>query len=327
MINNLMKKKIISTFIAGVTAISSSCYSLNYFSAFAVDEPVFYFKSGEDTDIIKISSEDVANGDVTLRIGMYIDDSSNDIGALMLKWECDSDYIKLGNLLSPAMSVGESQDYILPDGTVFSSDSVPTCFGSISKGKYYFQGTFRTADKPNSDTGRSETAYSAMYQSEMWNAPVWLADDSDAYMISDFDAVISQGTPDGFYKIYYVSSESDDISSLTAEEFNQISYGTYYSTAKDFLPVTKSITIQVGEPPEYTLGDINNDSIIDAGDASQALRAYASNAGGEGYGLTENEFLSADVNKDGIIDASDASRILRYYANTASNIKDSFDIE
>lgn len=318
-----MKKRIISTLTAGIVMMSA----VSIFPSYAESVPLLYFKSGESTDIIKVSAEDVANGDVSVRIGMYIDDSSNDIGALRLRWKSDSEYITPGNLLSPLASIYEETEYTLSDGTAFTSTKPLTCFGKVTNGKYGFQGQFIIPDKPDEATGRSGTAYSISYQSDMKNAVNWFDGDSDAYMISDFDAVIKQGTPDGLYKVYYVEPAIKDIDSVTEEEWNSvekgISYGTYYSSAKEFLPDVKSITIQVGEPS--ATGDVNQDSIINASDSSLVLSAYASFSSGQGYGLTENQLKLADVNHDGTVNASDASRILEYYANISSGKDDSLE--
>lgn len=318
-----MKKKIISTLIAGTVMMSA----VNILPSYADETSLLYFKSGENTDIVKVSAENVASGDVAVRIGMYIDDSSNDIGALRLRWKSDSEYLTLGNLLSPIYDVNEETEYTLSDGTVFTSTKPITCFGKLSNGKYGFQGQFIIPDKPGETTGRSETAYSISYQSDIKNAVKWFDGDSDAYMISDFDAVIKQGTPDGFYKIYYVEPEIKDISSVTDEEWNSvekgISYGTYYSNSKDFLPEVKSITIQVGEP--FEMGDVNQDMKIDSSDASVVLSAYASFSSGQGYHLTDKQMECADVNHDGTVDSSDASRILEYYANLSSGKTDSLE--
>jgi len=315
-----MKKKIISFFMAGLASVSSMCIS----SAYAVDAPLIYFKSEENTDIVKISSDDVANGDVTVKIGMYIDDSSNDIASLVFKWRCDSEYVTFRNLLSPVLPFNDETEYTLSDGTSFVTKYIPTCFGKVSNGKYSFQGTFTVPDKPDSTTGHSETAYAAMYQSEMKYPVTWLEGDSDAYMMSDFDAVISQGTPDGLYTIYYLSSEKDNVDDISSEEFEKISHGTYFNNKnKLFLPQTKSITIQVGEMP--AMGDVNGDNVVNASDASDVLSSYANFSSGKGHTLEGFKFQAADVNYDGYVDASDASRILEYYANISSGKEDSLE--
>ena len=90
-----------------------------------------------------------------------------------------------------------------------------------------------------------------------------------------------------------------------------------YKTA--YKPLT--ITVTGGKDVKYTLGDVNNDGIINAVDASQVLKYYAKvSTGGDG-GFTEEQKLAANVNGDGVIDAVDAAKILSYYAY-ASTIKD-----
>jgi len=319
-----MNKKILSTITAGIVIMSA----VSIFPANADNVPVLYFKSGENMDIVKVSADDVAKGDVAVRIGMYIDDSSNDVNSLVMKWKCDSEYITMTNLLNSCLSEGLDEnneyicsDYTLADGTVISSPYIPTCFIKISDtGKVSFQGSFQVAGEPDPITRRSPEAYSAVYQMGM-KAVKWFTEDSDAYMISDFDAVIKQGTPDGLYKIYYTAPSDPD--SISLDEWGSITYGTYDSSSKEFLPELKSITIQVGDP--YVLGDVNQDGVIDSSDASVVLSAYASFSSGDGYKLTDTQIKCADVNHDGVIDSSDSSRILEYYAKHSSGKDDSFE--
>lgn len=76
--------------------------------------------------------------------------------------------------------------------------------------------------------------------------------------------------------------------------------------------------IRVIEDPPYSLGDVNNDSYVDAVDASMILAEYAllsSKAPGE---FDERQQAAADVNHDGFIDAVDASEVLAYYAHLSS---------
>ncbi|MDE5946431.1 MAG: hypothetical protein K2G63_03870 [Oscillospiraceae bacterium] len=74
---------------------------------------------------------------------------------------------------------------------------------------------------------------------------------------------------------------------------------------------------------DYIIGDVNNDGVIDASDASQVLSIYSANAAGE-YVVDEEIILRADVNNDGVIDASDASSILQYYAMEGSGMTPEF---
>lgn len=67
-------------------------------------------------------------------------------------------------------------------------------------------------------------------------------------------------------------------------------------------------------PSVMTLGELNDDQVIDALDASMLLQASAA-AGTDGDSiLTEEQMIEADVNGDGTFDANDASCILQYSA-------------
>ncbi len=61
-------------------------------------------------------------------------------------------------------------------------------------------------------------------------------------------------------------------------------------------------------------GDVDNDGMINAVDASVILSYYASTSTGGNDGFDSGQRKAADVNKDGVIDAVDASGILSYYA-------------
>lgn len=67
-------------------------------------------------------------------------------------------------------------------------------------------------------------------------------------------------------------------------------------------------------PVSDVLGDISQDGIIDASDASIVLEEYSA-VSTEKKSLLDDELkLLADVNSDGIIDSTDASVILEYYS-------------
>ncbi|MDE5556331.1 MAG: hypothetical protein K2J32_01375 [Ruminococcus sp.] len=78
------------------------------------------------------------------------------------------------------------------------------------------------------------------------------------------------------------------------------------------------------------LGDINNDGLINAVDASIVSIEYALLSTGDGIGeFTPEQNTIADLNKDGKINAVDASLIAMYYAYLSTEIekpKDSIDI-
>jgi len=74
------------------------------------------------------------------------------------------------------------------------------------------------------------------------------------------------------------------------------------------------------------LGDINNDGIIDAVDASEILAFYAVTSTGANISLTDEQLTNADVNYDSTVDAVDASFVLSYYAYTSTGGKRVIDV-
>lgn len=74
------------------------------------------------------------------------------------------------------------------------------------------------------------------------------------------------------------------------------------------------------EYPELpSVGDVNEDGVVDASDASLVLAEYSVLSTGE-KSLLSNELKSiADVNGDSLIDASDASEILDFYSFSSTS--------
>lgn len=83
---------------------------------------------------------------------------------------------------------------------------------------------------------------------------------------------------------------------------------------------TEPVTTTETTPIDYDLGDVNEDGVVDAKDASTILVAYAKASTGSEDGLTEQQRSVSDVDNDVKVDAKDASSILAYYAmaSTAS---------
>lgn len=65
---------------------------------------------------------------------------------------------------------------------------------------------------------------------------------------------------------------------------------------------------------DYVLGDVNEDNLIDAGDASEILAEYSILSTGGNGTFKESQKKAADVDNNSIIDSSDASLILSYYS-------------
>ena len=78
-------------------------------------------------------------------------------------------------------------------------------------------------------------------------------------------------------------------------------------------------SIKVIDNPPYEMGDVNNDKLIDAADASKILAEYASRSSGKKSHFNKQQIIAADVNTDGVIDAVDASLVLGFYAYVSGN--------
>ncbi|MDE6427180.1 MAG: hypothetical protein K2K89_13745 [Ruminococcus sp.] len=67
-----------------------------------------------------------------------------------------------------------------------------------------------------------------------------------------------------------------------------------------------------------SLGDTNNDNIIDSVDSSFILEKYADLSTGAENSLDETQQKICDINQDGQIDAIDATYVLVYYATSST---------
>ncbi len=110
---------------------------------------------------------------------------------------------------------------------------------------------------------------------------------------------------------------------VTTIEYNGSICGYIGSTAETYAKTCGYKFVSLGKAPkDYTRGDINDNGIIDAVDASLTLSYYAMiSTKGEGN-FNAGQRFAADVNRDDIIDAVDASKILSYYAYS-STVKES----
>lgn len=76
---------------------------------------------------------------------------------------------------------------------------------------------------------------------------------------------------------------------------------------------------------DVSLGDVNDDGVVDARDASAILSEYAVTATGGTPTFDDLQKAAGNVNGDSVIDARDASLVLSYYAYTATGGTDSIE--
>ena len=102
---------------------------------------------------------------------------------------------------------------------------------------------------------------------------------------------------------------------LFPKQMTEGTYNVYVST--DEKTLTPVASLEYGTEPEYTLGDIDENDVIDIRDALDALRASA-----KIVTLTERQIKAADVNRDGVVDVRDALLLLRYSAKLITSFDD-----
>ena len=133
-------------------------------------------------------------------------------------------------------------------------------------------------------------------------------------------AVAIPGIPEGA-AVVWASSDSK-IAVVEDGTLKAVSSGetTVYAIYNGSVYATYTVRIL---SDKYSVGDVNNDGIVDASDASDILSVYAALSTGEEVGLTMEELMLADVNNDGMTDATDSSDVLNYYAfvSTGGDIK------
>lgn len=128
-------------------------------------------------------------------------------------------------------------------------------------------------------------------------------------LLSGDDAVPTESN------LFYIDQQSvsdDGTATFTLLPKDSMKEGTDGATYTIYISTStagpmEAASFKFGTKPPYTLGDINNDTEINAEDAVLALR-YAVQL----TDLSDTQKLAADVNKDGDINAEDAVQILRY---------------
>ena len=134
-------------------------------------------------------------------------------------------------------------------------------------------------------------------------------------------------TDDGIVADTFINSHKDEAGKLQMTYvFTKGIYNGYIrilgekKTTTTTPTTTTTVTTKANpdETTEYKLGDVNNDRLINAVDASEVLTYYAMTSTNKNGDLDANQKLAADVDRNGSINAVDASNILSYYAYTST---------
>lgn len=297
-------KKLISLAASAVLAAAPLVSSF----AHAEDDylPLLYIKAqsdyivNSDGDVI-ISREDIAASEdgVTVKMDVFIEDDALNIWSIRANWKSESSYIKLNKMYDP-LEPGDYTEYAYAE----ADDD-----GNLIHSK---NDTWASVDYECNTM--NFTCVTGMNLSSVGDkSPLFpYGEKSDDYPLLSFDLIVDPAAPAGKYEIYFLRE---------AEDYQDQHYAKVHTVAKDgkpatdFIPRTQSINIIITDDSEFTLGDINLDSVIDASDASLALKEYASLQATGNTTFTALETKTADVNADGAVNADDASLILGFYSH------------
>lgn len=129
--------------------------------------------------------------------------------------------------------------------------------------------------------------------------------------------MVSGDSAPGADNIVYIDQQAADANGTVAftaypQALDKGSYRIFLLGGEQTLSSGPAASFQAYVP--YTLGDVNDDTYINASDALQVLKFAA-----KLETPTETQALAANVNRDGYINASDALMILKYAAKLISD--------
>lgn len=124
----------------------------------------------------------------------------------------------------------------------------------------------------------------------------------------------------------HLNDKTDLLSEEASKIFNEGEGSTNTDSSIIKLAITDIRIVDGDDPPvlEYTLGDVNNDGIVDGSDATWVLREFGNILGGFGEKFTPEQFAAGDVDKNGVIDGSDATLILKFFGEAGKDIEISY---
>lgn len=92
------------------------------------------------------------------------------------------------------------------------------------------------------------------------------------------------------------------------------------SAAIEVYPINSEIPIISYDITYFkNLGDVNQNGMVEATDASAVLAYYADISVGKSTIMSEYQILCGDIDRNGVTDANDASAILAYYAELSTS--------
>ncbi len=287
-------------FLSGLSAMVLTTAMTSSFITNADYIPTLYFRPQAETDAdgtLVISREELANG-LTITTDVFIDDQSKTCWSVDPKWKCPTSFIKLDNVIDPQVPY------------------IPYAYAEEKDGKL-------TTIRHYTFCGKDEKLNTMFFTCDLGimykdNSPLTpYGENTTDYALTSFDMVFSRNIPYGEYDVYFLT-ESEDYDD---QRWSTVSMRTGEASVTT-IPNVENLHIKITGANK---GDINNDGLIDASDASAVLTAYSLTSTGADSGLNDDEFYAGDANSDGAVDASDASLILAYYSYMATGGESSLE--
>ena len=283
--------------IALLTAAVAVCSAVPFTASAAADEltyiPTLYFK-GEKSDSLDVLPTGViyantkSGKELKTTAKAFLKDECLRAGQIYAKWVWTSDYVTLSNISNPIAA------------------------GTLAPYQGY------TSDDIAVNDAYDQKLIGVSYSSTDGTDPlVPTGETSDAYPLAIFDVNVSASAPADYYKISF-KTEQPNVSNisyrLSKEAADRREGELKGSTIRDIKPSgdnAKPLTVGVSD---RKLGDVNNDNMIDAKDASAILKDYALRSANQTADFTQAQLIASDVTGDLSSDARDASKVLAYYA-------------
>ncbi len=133
------------------------------------------------------------------------------------------------------------------------------------------------------------------------------------------------GAPEGEYKVQADLIQKSDDKVIVSKE---VTFRIQLSSSSESTTTTATTSADTGTTvttsadnstkPEFKLGDVDGNGVIDGIDATAVLTYYAHTSTNSDGGFDERQKLAADVSGDGVIDGIDATMLLTFYAYTST---------
>ena len=267
-------KKIIFKIPAIALCLSGLTNAMPVHSAYhSADEITFSLRSmtggyisKDNPNKIYISPEQAKNG-TTIHAGMYIEADYADLSYIsaVLQSENENIIFQKETFQTPvSYAYEEAQEFILSDGTSFSTRFKPFCFGRINSMNRYETGSYAF------DANIQELLFTATWQYDLKNQETWSAEffgiSSDELSFVDFDMQIAPETSAGIYPINFVVKDSFVVGStyLTSDDSipDEENPGKYISVYNSLVPTLKPLEIVIAETnPIIQTEVINSESM------------------------------------------------------------------